>query len=237
MGFKLKVSDEVRESFPDLRLAILIATGIDNSGTDPQLEDAKKKAAQKFREEWSYERLTERPEIQAWREAYRQFGVKYKSSRPTAEAFLRRLIKDEAFPTISKAVDSYLLTETEYFLPVGGYDLDTLSGDIVLRVSTGNEPFIPIGGADTEVTREGEVIYSDNMRVLTRKWNFRDCDHCKITTDSTNIVLVSEAPFESVPIEHLSASIDHMARTIGEYCGGTISTQVMEACPELTMQA
>lgn len=233
----MQVDDQVRERFPDLRLATLVATGIDNSGSDPELDQKKKSAAKQFREEWSNEKLTERPEIQAWREAYRNFGVKYKSSRPTAEAFLRRLIKGDEFPTISKAVDSYLLTETEYFLPVGGYDLDSLAGDVVLRISQGNEPFIPIGGGEEEVTRVGEVVYSDDDRVLTRKWNFRDCDHCKITPESNNIVLVTEAPSESVSTDHLSASIDHMARTIAEHCAGEVSTQVVEPGSEPVVHA
>lgn len=234
MAFTLKVSDQVRDSFPELRLAILLAIGINNEGAHPQLEEKKEAAARRFHDEWTNEALTEQPEIQAWRSAYREFGVKYKSSRPTAEAFLRRLIKGEDFPTISKAVDSYLLTETEYFLPVGGYDLDTLTGDVVLRTSAGGEQFTPLGSPEaTEVTRVDEVVYADNARILTRKWNFRDCDHCKITPSSTNIVLVTEAPFETVTTDHLDSSIKHMAQTVKDHCGGEIKTLVSAAKPEI----
>jgi DNA/RNA-binding domain of Phe-tRNA-synthetase-like protein len=134
--------------------------------------------------EFDNDRLGQLPEIEAWRQAYRTFGVKPRDSRPTAEAFLRRLIKGADFPTISKAVDAYLLVETDYYLPVGGYDLDTITGDIRLRFSGGDEPFIPLGAKLDENTKPGEVVYADDRRILTRKWNYRDCDHCKITDQS-----------------------------------------------------
>jgi DNA/RNA-binding domain of Phe-tRNA-synthetase-like protein len=150
---------------------------------------------------------------------------------------LRRLIKGEDFPTISKAVDAYLLTETVYYLPVGGYDFDHLSGDVVLRFSPGGEPFTPIGGRESEVTREGEVVYADEARVLTRKWNFRDCDECKITDASRNIVLFTEAPFGTVETTRLVESIEHMASAIRQHCGGNVTTHLLDGVNELTLAA
>ena len=225
---KLAISPEIVNTFPGLRIAVLVVKGIDNKGTDTDLQARKVEAANRMYKEYTYERLAERSEIEAWREAYRKFGAKPKESRPTAEAFLRRLIKGDDFPTISKAVDSYLLVETEYFLPVGGYDLSHVTGDIHLRLSAGDEPFVPIGATREEVTRSGEVIYADDARVLTRKWNFRDCDECKITDESRDIALFTEAPFPEIDSSKLKASIEQMAQLITSYCGGTATTKFLD---------
>jgi DNA/RNA-binding domain of Phe-tRNA-synthetase-like protein len=181
---KLFVAEEISKTFPALRIAALVARGIDNEGTNSELQQLKHAAAVRMFNEFDNDRLGQLPEIEAWRQAYRTFGVKPRDSRPTAEAFLRRLIKGADFPTISKAVDAYLLVETDYYLPVGGYDLDTITGDIRLRFSGGDEPFIPLGAKLDENTKPGEVVYADDRRILTRKWNYRDCDHCKITDQS-----------------------------------------------------
>lgn len=232
---KLTISDEVCAKFPDLRIAILIGRGIDNTGTNPELQDLKHAAAQRMHDEHTNDDLTKSPEIQAWRDAYRAFGVKPRESRPTAEAFLRRLIKGEEFPTISKAVDSYLLVETEFFLPIGGYDVSQVSGNIQLRTSPGDEAFTPLGSTAEEVTRPGEVIYADDARVLTRKWNYRDCDSCKITADSKDIVLFTEAPADTIATNALVESATRMAQYIGKFCGGTFSTALADVSqsPEL----
>jgi lysyl-tRNA synthetase class 2 len=225
---RLIVAEEIKAAFPSLRIAILLARDINNLGVDQELQQLKDDAARRMRADYDYDSLGQLPEIEAWRDAYRSFGVKPKDSRPTAEAFLRRLIKGEEFPTISKAVDSYLVTETEYFLPVGGYDLGTISGDICLRFSAGDEEFTPLGARATEVTRPGEVVYSDDARILTRKWNYRDCDNCKVTEQSTAIGLFSEAPFGNVATSKLNDSIKRMADLIGKYCGGNVDTLLLD---------
>jgi DNA/RNA-binding domain of Phe-tRNA-synthetase-like protein len=230
---KLIVSDEIQGTFPHLRIAILVGRGIDNRGTDSGLQELKLAAADRVYREFTYDHLNELAEIQAWREAYRTFGVKPKDSRPTAEAFLRRLIKGDGFPTISKAVDSYLLTETEYYLPVGGYDLSTITGDIRLRFSEGDEIFTPIGANSSEVTRAGEVVYSDDARILTRKWNYRDCDHCKITEQSRDIALFAEAPFDTISTTSLDDSIHRMAELVEKHCGGNVHTMLLDASKDL----
>ncbi|WP_405180050.1 phenylalanine--tRNA ligase beta subunit-related protein [Nocardia sp. NBC_01377] len=232
---KLIVSDEIKRKFTDLRIAILVASNIDNRGIDENLQSLKRIAADKMFTDYSYERLNELNEIEAWRNAYRAFGVKPKDSRPTAEAFLRRLIKGETFPTISKAVDSYLLVETEYYLPVGGYDLSKISGDVHLRFSDGDERFQPIGSSAEEATRPGEVIYADDERVLTRKWNFRDCDFCKVTDSSTSIALFTEAPSADIDTLILEKSIARMAELITTFCGGTARTFMLDTSESLSI--
>lgn len=233
---KFIVSTEVAELFPDLRIAILTVRQMDNHGEDSELQQLKEQAALKIYNEHTYETLSKLAQIEAWRDAYRAFGVNPKNSRPTAEAFLRRLTKGESFPTISKAVDSYLLVETEYFLPVGGYDLEKLQGDIVLRRSPGAESFVPIGGVAEELTRPGEVVYTDDTRVLTRKWNFKDCDNSKITESSTSIVLFTEAPFANLSTESLQSSVSRMAELITNSCGGYSTTSFLDVSTSRTIE-
>ncbi|MBO0870106.1 MAG: hypothetical protein J2P15_16225 [Micromonosporaceae bacterium] len=225
---RLLVSEDVRRAFPELRVAVLRATGIDNTGNSPELDAEKMAAARRLAAEHTIESLGQLPEIEAWRTAYRAVGIKPKDYRPTAEAFLRRLVKGQEFPTISKAVDAYLLVETQFFLPVGGYDLATVTGDIELRLSTGGEEFTPIGGRDPEYTQPGEIVYADAARILTRMWNYRDCDACKVTPGSTEVALFTEAPYRQLTTQRLVDSIAAIAEAVSRYCRGAVTTHLLD---------
>jgi lysyl-tRNA synthetase class 2 len=185
--------------------------------------------AEAVRASHATDKLLEVPQVALWREAYRLFGAKPKESKPTAEAILRRVLQGAELPWISDCVDAYLATELRYMLPIGGYDMSTVDGAIRLIRAAGGEAFHPLGASANEVVKPGEVIYRDQARVLTRKWNFRDCDECKITAASTTIALFTELPFTGVPEQLLIDSTADMASLIGRFCGGTITRAIWRA--------
>jgi DNA/RNA-binding domain of Phe-tRNA-synthetase-like protein len=224
---KIRIANSIAETYPDLRIGVILGSGIDNTGTDSALNELKRNRAAKFRESYTTENLMANPYIEAWRETYRSFGAKPKKYKPTAEALLRRIIKGSEIPQISKAVDSYLVIETEYFLPIGGYDIDKVDSFVCLRHSTGDEKFIPLGSqGKIEMTDPGEVIYADKASVLTRRWNYRDCDYCKITEDTTNLALFTEAPYASISTDYLIESLCKLESYILKFCGGSVTTFV-----------
>jgi len=92
-------------------------------------------AEQQLRNRMSLETMLAQPNILAWQEAYRKFGVKPNKHKPTCEALLRRILKGDTLPTINTIVNCYLIAEMEHLLPCGGYDIDRVRGDIELRIS------------------------------------------------------------------------------------------------------
>ncbi len=216
----LIITEEVAERYSHLRIGVLIGKGVTVQRKTDQLEKLKQQKVTELRQKYDSDNLISNLNIAAWRRTYRSFGVKPKRYRPTAEALLRRLIKGEEIPIINTAVDSYLVVETEYLLPIGGYDLDRISGNIKLRVSLGGEAFQPLGSTQQETTNEGEIIYSDDTRVLTRKWNFRDCDAAKITLNTKTIGLFTEAAEKDTDTKTISESLKSLQRYIQKFCGG-----------------
>ncbi len=225
---KFIVDSKIVSMFPDLRIGIIIARGIDNREYDEGIEIIKQAAIDAVKQNLSIENLSQHPYIAAWRETYRRFGTNPKDYRPTAEALLRRILQGKGIPTISKVVDLYLVVEAKFYLPIGGYDLDKITGDIILRLSSGGEGFIPLGAQAEEVTYPGEVVYADAVRVLTRRWNYRDCDFAKITPESKNIALFCEAALPDIPTDHLMKCMQQLADYLRKFCGGSIMTRLIE---------
>jgi len=217
---KFKIAGEIQKKYPDLKIGVVVARDITNRKSDPDLEQLKRVAEDKLQDsELTSERLSENPFIAAWRDTYRSFGVKPKKYTPTAESLVKRVLKGNELPQISVVVDAYLVVELEHFLPIGGYDLDVIEGNIVLRFSPGNEPFTPLGGGSKE-TKPSEVVYSDDKRVLTVCWNFLDCDETKIILNTKNFVLFIEAADPRIPVEALKKATARLQQVLEQFCPG-----------------
>lgn len=225
---KLKISDEIIEAYPDLRIGIVVARDIINSGSNKSLEVIKKKVEQKIRKSYRTETLSDHPFIWAWRETYRGFGVKPKKHRPTCETLVRRILAGKNIPSINVTVDTYLAVEAEFFLPCGGYDLDIIRGDIYLRRSEGGEKFHPLGSSEVEQTNEHEIVYSDNEKILTRRWNYRDCNETKITTNTKNVALFIEAPKTAIPTKAVGDFIERLRSLLQRFCGGSVECYIVD---------
>jgi DNA/RNA-binding domain of Phe-tRNA-synthetase-like protein len=224
------IAKGIADNYPDLRVGIVVGKGITNIGPDPFLEQLRINAIHTVRQRYTLETLADHPHIRAWQEVYRGFGANPKQTPPTVEALVRRILKGKDICSISKAVDLYLAAEINALMPVGGYDLTRITGDIQLRFSMNAESFTPIGKTEAdqpEYTKPGEIIYSDSARVLTRIWNYRDCDFAKITEQSTDIALFAESPSPEIATNKLEGLVEEMADLLRRYCGGIVSTQLV----------
>jgi DNA/RNA-binding domain of Phe-tRNA-synthetase-like protein len=209
---ELSVDSRVKELFPELTIGMVSGQIVKRR---PDLEEqiaamqgsALNALSSRFR---NVEELALDPHILVWRQAYQKFGVKAKDYRPTHEALARRLIKQGQWPKINSVVDIYLANQIEHLLPHGGYDIKRLSGKIVLDICQQPEPFHPLGGGE-ELTSCGEVVYRDDARILTRRWNHRDCDETKITDETDSFLLFIESPCQEIGLDVVTKAVEDLA--------------------------
>jgi hypothetical protein len=72
---KLIIDPDIAAAFPELRIGVVIARGIDNRGDDPRIEAIREQAAlavkaSPFAKSWGAH-----PHVAAWREVYRALGI------------------------------------------------------------------------------------------------------------------------------------------------------------------
>ena len=226
---KFKITDEMFAAYPYLRIGVVVGIGLQIDKHHPQLPQQAEDLRGRLIDVVGDQPLSGFANISAWRETYRSFGANPRKFKPTAEAFLSRILKGKPFPTINTAVDAYLLAEIETMLPIGGYDLKRLSGDVVLRRSPGEEPFVPLGSeGEEEYTSKGEIVYTDDERVLTRNWNFRDCEHAKISEETTDIVLACEAASQSIDSADVQRTLEEIVTYESMFCGGEYRTWILD---------
>jgi DNA/RNA-binding domain of Phe-tRNA-synthetase-like protein len=132
------------------------------------------------------------PEIQAWRRAFSQMGLKPTQYRSAAEALLRRFRKEESLPTLHPLVDLCNAVSLAYALPVAVIDLDHVAGFIRVRHADGDERALSFSGEE-EQPEPGEVIFADGARwVHARRWTFRQSKHSTVSDATRRALIVSE---------------------------------------------
>lgn len=229
---KLTVSPEIFESFPGVSIGIVRAGGLDNrSGSDSDAEIAArlKRAEDQVKESFRDVVVTEHPHILPWREAYRSFGAKPKKYPSSIESLVRRVSRGESLRSINKLVDLYNVVSLNHLLPVGGEDIDRMEGDLSLRRAGPDELEVRLlGESEPRAPRSGEVIYSDAIGAVCRRWNWKEADRSKLTEQTTEAVLVIE---RLPPVEQsvLEAALSELAELVGRFTGADVASSILDA--------
>lgn len=222
----LRVTDEIFERFPGVRIGTVVATGVDNGGDRPELTAALRDAEAAARQALGDGPLVEHPRIAPWREAYRAFGAKPKKYPSSLEALARRVLKGEELPTVLPLVDLYNAVSLRHLLPVGGEDLERLVGPLVLRLAGEDEPPVSLlGRPQPQAPAPGEVIYADDAGAVCRRWNWREAARTRLRAETTDAILVVEA-LPPVTGDELQVALDELASRVTASCGGRCETAV-----------
>lgn len=219
--------ENVIERYPKINIGVLEGQDLEIDHNHPGLVKFKEEAIFFAENKIGCNPITRHPFIASWRGMYRSFGTKAGDYRPSAEALLRRTLKSQQLPAINTAVDTYNAISVKHLIPIGGFDLEKVEGDISLRFSSGEETFVPLGSKSIEKTYEGEVVYADSRRILTRRWNFRDCDWTKITINTTDLVMFLDGSPEMLQ-STIKSALDELVEKLEKFCKGAYFTSIAD---------
>lgn len=216
----IAISDEIRDGVAGVKVGYALIEGVDVSKENPDLETVKRRVEGEIQQKYSDASANDVPEIVAWRNVYSSFGYKPSKKRNTMEALIRRIVRDEGFPTVNTVVDSYNIAIVRQMNPMGAYDADKLDGEIVLRYSTEGENYQDIG-CETGKMREGVIVYSDDTGIICRGYNYKDAERTKITPDTKKVVLIADGT-DQYSIEDVERALDDAIGLITKFCGGKV---------------
>jgi DNA/RNA-binding domain of Phe-tRNA-synthetase-like protein len=232
---KFFVNSRIFEKFPDLYLGVVIALGLDNRRGADELWPLISAQQEEIRASTDSETLSQNPRIAAWRGAYSAFGAKPKKYKSSVESLYRMVIKGVGLRQINAIVDVYNYISIKHMVPVGGDDISRVEGDITLRFAHGGEMFRPLNSEEVEHAKEDEVIYTDNVEVLCRRWNWRECDKTKMTEETKEAMLVVEG-LPPVNREEVDRIVEELRRLVERFCGGETRFEILhEEQPEIVI--
>jgi DNA/RNA-binding domain of Phe-tRNA-synthetase-like protein len=183
-------SDDIWREFPQLVAGVLFAEGITKDAPVGE-RIAPFTAIAEARLATSQE--GQLPEIQAWRRAFSQMGLKPTQYRCAAEALLRRFRQEKSLPQIHPLIDLCNAVSLAFAIPVAVFDVAKVAAFIEVRRATGAERYLAFSG-ETEAPEPGEVIFADaDGRAHARRWTNRQSAYSAVRADTTAVVIVAEA--------------------------------------------
>lgn len=190
---RFSVAPQIFELFPKYYVGGVVARGVNNRPSPVENEsinrELQRQAAELGQRFPTTVELTADPFIAVWRDAFKTRNIKASEFLSSIEALSRRAVKTGTLPSINPAVDLSNTISLKYLLPLGGHDLDLLSGDLEVRLAREGDVFSPPDGpaAPTENVPPGELVYADPAEVRTRRWVWREGRKARITENSRNI--------------------------------------------------
>lgn len=224
----LIIADTIFEDFPEVILGVVISHKIDNSQNNTEITELLRQASLALPGKFGGTPVIEHPHIAIWREAYRKFGAKPKDYPSSIENLSRRVLNGTVIGHINNLVSLYNTVSLRHILPVGGEDLDKICGDVLLTRAGSNEQAVYLlGEKEARAPYEGEIFYKDDAGAICRRWNWKEADRTKLTSETTNAFFVIEA-IPPVTRETVENAIRELADFVKQYCGGTVTTAFLD---------
>lgn len=184
-------STELWSDFPGLAAGVIAASGITpDADVSAELSRFEEIARQRLA---SVSSESEFPEIQAWRRAFSQLGLKPTQYRCASESLLRRFRKEGSLPRIHPLVDMCNAISLAFAIPVAVIDVGKVSRDLQVRYATGEEVYLAFSG-QLESPEKGEVTYADSTgRAHARRWTNRQSAYSAVSGETAEVLIVAEA--------------------------------------------
>ena len=225
IGFRYDAA--LLEKFPAIRGGVILAQGLENGPTPPDLLDAFRAEQQAVRQRVGDASLAEMPSLEAWRRAFSAFGVKPTQYRSAAEALLRRLTKKGDIPSINRLVDIANLVSIRYALPVAVFDARVTQGVVTVRLARGDERFTDLGADAVEHPEPGEVIFVDEAGLVSaRRWCWRQSAESAARESTTDAIITTEGLHAGADAD-VRAALSDLVALIGRYAGGVLQSAVL----------
>lgn len=192
----VSIEDKILEKYPEVQIGYLLAQ-VTIKKSDPFVEFLKQKLGNYLQEQGiNATNFAVHPSISQWRTIYENdFQMKAKTYRSSIEALLRRVVTGKEIWNICNVVDLYNCRSILSLLPMGGYDLKKISGDIKIRYAKEGESFWSLGEKERITTKSNQVVYADDQRIICWLWNHKDSAETCID-ETSNCVLFFVDSFE-----------------------------------------
>ena len=234
---KFSIKKMVFDRFPDLNVGVIVATNIHNKGEDEEIKKLLEEVEELIKDEYDLSTLDKHELINPWRHAYKRFGSTPEKFHSSVERLMREVLVSGRLKTLNKIMDIINYISLKYIVPIGIDDLDEVIGDVEIAVSDGTETFIPIGDEKKNKPNKGEIIYKDDIEVLSRRWNWKGCYKTRITFATHRAIIYIDGipPLGKTDIENISKELGDMIKTS---CDAEIQQFVLnKETPEIEFDA
>lgn len=207
----------IKNEIPQLKLGIFVVNGVIVKKKKEKLWKEVEDECKRLTQEYQGKNLGEIKEVQAVRKLYSSVGMDPTHFRPSSEALLRRVLKNQKLYQINTVVDVNNLCSLKFLLPMGVYDLGEIVGDLTIRLGKAGEFYQGIG--KERVNSEGRIIMVDQEKICGGPT--ADSVETMITLETKDIILTMYAP-SNYSNGEINEFLKETAETMVVHNGGVI---------------
>ncbi|NVM52765.1 MAG: hypothetical protein HWN66_03595 [Candidatus Helarchaeota archaeon] len=153
------------------------------------LDLIRKRIFENIKNNFTIENIKDSSIVKVYRKFYWQYlNIDPTKIRPSGEALVRRVLNNQKIPIINNIVYSINLVSIQTQLSFSGFDFSKVKPPFKIRYAQPEEVFQGIGTRHRILTGN-ELLLADTEKVLCI-YAYGDGDETKITTKTTNILLV-----------------------------------------------
>jgi DNA/RNA-binding domain of Phe-tRNA-synthetase-like protein len=195
----------IKNKIPGLKLGVLIAHKISIRKKSDLAKQAFCDLENIIRNEFAENPPSSNEIVAAVRKMYRRIGWEPTQYRPSSEAMIRRFLKRKGLYRINNMVDLGNVASTRFHLPMGLYDLDKISGNVLLDVGKEDETYEGI--SKELIHAEGKLILRDDSGIFGNPT--ADSKRTCLQTETKNIKAIFFVPPE-VTDSWLDQTLDYL---------------------------
>lgn len=181
----IRISAELKEKVSGLRLYCIESDVVVEQSSD-ELWNLVLAKCRELNAGLKMEEISTLPAIQASRRAYKAAGKDPARYRLSAEALLRRAVKDKELYRISNVVDLLNLVSVSSGFSIGGYDAGRISGEIEFGIGRKDEPYEGIGRGTLNI--EGLPVFRDHTGAFGSPTS--DSERTAVTENTSRFLMV-----------------------------------------------
>jgi DNA/RNA-binding domain of Phe-tRNA-synthetase-like protein len=182
---KITVSDELRRRITDLKL-YCIESDVVVQSSDDSLWNRITDTCKRLNASLKVEEISSLPAIRASRNAYKATGKDPARYRLSAEALLRRAVKERELYRITNVVDLLNLVSISSGFSIGGYDADRISGSVEFGIGERDEPYVGIGRGPLNI--DGLPVFRDSEGAFGSPTS--DSERTSVTTETRRFLMI-----------------------------------------------
>jgi len=220
---KFKIDRQVCKKFPELVVAVVLVEGFDNTKKQAESVEFLQEQEAALRQGLKLEQLWQLEQVKMYKQAFEKFGIDPDKFLASHIALSKRVLEGGKLPDINPLVNLYNGLSIKYLSPFGGEDLDSLYGDFSLVVAKGDEKWTPLGGGKPKICQKDELVWQDDIEVLTRALNWRQGDRTKLVEESTNGYFIMEG-FEGESKAIITKAAEELSQMAVDWFGGEAET-------------
>lgn len=182
---KISISEDLKRINPDLALGVIEAEVVVEKHSSDLWKEIEQEL-KKVKEGHSLEGLVHLPEIASVRNTYKKLGKDPGRYRGSAEALLRRIVQGKGLYKVNNVVDINNMVSIETRHPVGSYNRENITGDIVFGIGEKGEMYKGIG---KEMINIAELpVFKDERGPYGSPTS--DSERAMVTQDTRHILMI-----------------------------------------------